>query len=209
MKHECKVIWVYLSENIEHCPVRLTEKYLSLCPAYYVKSNFYLQSLSNTKPFQWYAEQVVGQCSLAKVVKKLLSDGKIDRYFTNHSLRRSAPTRLFQAGVDRKMVKEITGHRSDAIDCYQVTSDRQKMHISEIIAGKKSEDKTVVVKQNEVKANPNDGLNKLSDESNNCQCHSILKCDDNNVAAIIDQIVKAQKGKGKTVIKLEIQISNE
>ena len=55
--------------------------------------------------------------------------------FTNHSLRRSGATRLFQANVDRKLVKEATGHSSDAVDAYQVTSDQQRQRLSKVIAG--------------------------------------------------------------------------
>ena len=45
MKNEHKIVWVYPSSNKARCPVRLVEKYLNLCPDYYVKENFYLQSL--------------------------------------------------------------------------------------------------------------------------------------------------------------------
>ena len=34
MRHERKIVWVYPNNmNINRCPVRLIEKYLSLCPA--------------------------------------------------------------------------------------------------------------------------------------------------------------------------------
>ena len=39
--------------------------------------------------------------------------------------------------MDRKLVKEITGHRSDAVDAYQVTSDEQRKMCSNIIQGQK------------------------------------------------------------------------
>ena len=58
-------------------------------------------------------------------------------FFSNHSLRRSSTTRLFHAGVDRKLIKEFTGHVSDAVDNYQVTSDAQRQQLSEIISGNK------------------------------------------------------------------------
>ena len=41
--------------------------------------------------------------------------------FTNHSLRRTAATRLFSAGIEEKIVKEITGHSSDCVRLYQET----------------------------------------------------------------------------------------
>ena len=128
------MVWIYPSSDINRCPVRLVYKYLSLCPEVKKKLNFYLQSLSHTNPAQWYSDQVIGINSIRKVVKNLLSSAEIDGYFTNHSLRRTSSTRMFQAGIDRKIVKEVTGHRPDAIDKYQITSDLQRRQVSEVIA---------------------------------------------------------------------------
>ena len=47
--------------------------------------------------------------------------------------RRIGGTRLFQAGIDRKLVKEATGHRSDAVDKYQLTSHAQRKTMSAIL----------------------------------------------------------------------------
>ena len=65
----------------------------------------------------------------------MLKNAKLDGFFTNHSLRRSSTTRLFQAGVDKKIIKDFMGHRSDALDKYEVTSEEQRQNISKIIAG--------------------------------------------------------------------------
>ena len=51
--------------------------------------------------------------------------------------------RLFQAGVDWKLVKEFTGHISDAVNKYQVTSNEQREALSVIIRGGKDDSKTV------------------------------------------------------------------
>ena len=63
----------------------------------------------------------------------MVKKAKIEGFFTNHSLRRSGGTRLFRAGVDRKLVKEFTGHCSDAVDAYQVTSFEQRKHMSNVV----------------------------------------------------------------------------
>ena len=99
------------------------------------KFNFYLRSLVRCTPSKWYGEQVVAINSLRKVVQTLLKDAKLNGYFTNHSLRRSGTTRLFHKGVDRKLIKEFTGHSSDAVDNYQVMSDDQRAQMSRIIQG--------------------------------------------------------------------------
>ena len=139
MKNDRKTVWIYPNlGNCNRCPIRLIEKYLSLCPSYYKKANFYLKSLQKPVPKQWYCEQVVGQNTIGKVVQTLMKDANIEGYFTNHSARRTGGTHLFRAGVDRKLVKEATGHSSDAADKYQITSDEQRAMRSRIIAENQS-----------------------------------------------------------------------
>ena len=138
MQKERKVVWVYPSENSIKCPVRLVDKYMSLVPPVTAKSkkhNFYLRSLEKVSPAQWYSEQVLGLNNIKGVVKSLLKSAKLDGYFTNHSLRCTSTTRLFREGVDRKLIKEFTGHTSDAVDLYQVTSDKQREVMSKIVGG--------------------------------------------------------------------------
>ena len=112
-------------------------KYLSLCPeTYFKKENFYLKSLTKPTPKQWYGREVIGTNTLSKVVKKMMEKAEIDGFFTNHSARCTGGTRLFQAGIDRKLVKEATGHTSDAVDKYQITSHEQRKAMSEILQNK-------------------------------------------------------------------------
>ena len=59
MKRDRKVVWIYPAANSERDPVRLVDKYLSLCPDFHRKPNFYLHSLSKPSPCQWYGEQVI------------------------------------------------------------------------------------------------------------------------------------------------------
>ena len=136
MKSDRKIIWVYPSSNVNRCPMRLVEKYLSLCPDYTQKSNFYLQSLQKPRIKTWYCSQVVGAHTLLKKIKTLFSEANLGGFVTGHSLRRSGITRLFQAGVDRKLIKEMSGHKSDAVDCYAVTSDQQRKDLSRILGEK-------------------------------------------------------------------------
>ena len=71
----------------------------------------------------------------------MLKDAGLDGFFTNHSLRRTAATRLFRAGESVKLIKEVTGHISDAVEKYQMTSNEQRMRIRSIIQGKNCEQK--------------------------------------------------------------------
>ena len=221
LRKERKIVWVYPSSNISRCPVRLTEKYLSLCPPYYRKSNFYLQLKQKVMPSQWYCEQVVGQNTISKVVKKLMEEAKIEGFFTNHSLRRTGGTRLFRAGMDRKIVKEHTGHRSDAMDAYQITSEEQRQNVSNILCKKPSETASVpIVEGNEKDMGDVDvDVDVRKDEVGEAQIvvkqneQNKVKCTSNvdveSVGEIINSLVRQTGKKGKTVIKLEIEISHE
>jgi integrase len=73
--------------------------------------------------------------SITSVVSTLCNDGGLHGYRTNHSLRTSAATRLYQAGVDEQLITEVTGHRSNAVRNYKRTTTAQKRKISEVIQG--------------------------------------------------------------------------
>ena len=204
-KSDRKEVWIYPHINSDRCAVKLVQKYLSLCPSYYKKTNFYLQALQKPTPKQWYSEQVIGVHTISKVVVELMKIAKIDSFFTNHSLRRSGGTRLFMAGVDPNLVKEATGHLSDAVDKYQVPGEDQRKMLSNILQGgkvKKKESETLNNKDNNVEVcelNP-----KIAEKS--CDCKVV---NESNVEEIVTQLPKKGKGKGKTVIKLEIEVHNE
>ena len=113
MRKERKVIWVFPSENVTHCPVRLIDKYISLCPSITSQSkkdNFYHHRLEKTNPAQWYSEQMVSINTMKKVVTNMLKSVDYEGFYTNHSLRCKGATRLFQSGIERKLVTEVTGH---------------------------------------------------------------------------------------------------
>ena len=152
MRKERKIVWVYPSENKMRCPVRIIDKYISLLPPVHAKrkANFYLRSLEKYTHAQWYGEQVVGLCTIRKIMSESAKKANIQGFFTNHSLKHSGTTRLFQAGLDKKLIKEFTGHRSDAVDLYQETSDKQRQEISAIIAGQDVIKSSEVNVQNEL-----------------------------------------------------------
>ena len=59
-------------------------------------------------------------------------------FHTNHSLRATAATRLYHAGVDEQMVMEHTGHRSlEGVRTYKRISKQQRAALSDILNLKK------------------------------------------------------------------------
>ena len=151
--------------------------------------------------------QVVVLNTLKKTVSELLKNAKLDGFFINHSLRRSSATHLFQAGVDKKIIREITGHRSDTLDKYSVTSDAQKIHVSNVLAGEvgNSADMSSMSKENIVKSKEK-GDDNVSDNHTSTCSKQVLSCEDSpKISEMIEKIVKSKKG-SKTVVKIEIEI---
>ena len=226
MRKERKVVWVYPnSENINRCPVRLVDKYVSLCPPYFKKENFYLQSLTKTNPAQWYGEQVVGINSLKKVIKNLLGRANIEGYYMNHSLRRTGSTQLLQACVQKKIVKEVTGHASDAINAYQITSENQREEVSKILACK-DDGKPIEIGSKFDTSSLSDSGNDISMAENSevtipvvssvrlngkvvCSCSKIYTPHSNNLGEMINGIVQGNREGKKTVVKIQIEIEDE
>lgn len=85
----------------------------------------------------WYDDAPVGIHTLQTVISRLCKDAGFVGYFTNHSLRATAATRLYAAGVDEQLITEKTGHRSAAVRTYKRTSDAQQEEVSNILQAAK------------------------------------------------------------------------
>ena len=119
---------------------------------------------------------------------------------------------LFQAGV----VREITGHVSDALNKYQETSNAQKCEVGLVLnpSSKESESpKAKKVKQTPVSPIPSlemsvtDKSEKVSGYQCECLKNKFNLDKANELGAMINDIVSKRKG-GKAKIKLEIEFSN-
>ena len=65
----------------------------------------------------------VGHNTLSQTVSRLCKTAGIPRFKTNHSLRVTTATRLFQSGIDEQLIMDRTGHRSiDGIRRYKRVS---------------------------------------------------------------------------------------
>ena len=96
----------------------------SLCPLERPKDAFYFMPLAKPTPTCWYSCKPIGHNKLKGTVARLCTDAGIPGFRTNHhSLRATAATRLYNAGVDEQQVMERTGHRSlDGVRSYKHTS---------------------------------------------------------------------------------------
>ena len=115
-------------------PVRLFRLYNNLCPKDRPENAFYLQPLRKPKQDCWFAAKPLGHNPLDSMVKEMCKAAGITGYKTNHSLRTTTATRLFQAGVDEQLIMERTGHRSlDGVRSYKRTSQEQRQALSDIV----------------------------------------------------------------------------
>ena len=76
---------------------------------------------------------------MSGTVKKLCEIAEISGKFSNHSLRATSASCMFQQEIPEQVIKEITGHKSDCIRVYKRTSNQILEHASKCISGEKSE----------------------------------------------------------------------
>ena len=125
-------------DNPQRCFVRLFKMYRQMCPADAPPDAFYLQPSKKPSSSCWYTKSPLGHSSLSTTVARLCKSAGIDGFKTNHSLRATATSRLYQSGVDEQLVMERTGHRSiEGVRSYKRTSDSQREALSDILNGPK------------------------------------------------------------------------
>ena len=127
-----KQVDLYPIENIERCPVRIILKYLSLLPEDQKCKSFYLQPRKK-QCNSWYLDRPAGANKLRDVVKELCKTAKMPGFFSNHSLRSSAATRMYRCNIDEQLIQEITGHRSLSVRSYKRTCSAQRKFASNCI----------------------------------------------------------------------------
>ncbi len=134
-----KQVKIYPNSDVDRDPVRLFEKYVGLLPSEAKHSAFYKYGLKSThlSPVQWYADKPLGVNALKKIVKELTTQAGLVGNFSNHSLRLTATTRMYSQGIDKQVIKEVTGHRSDAVQAYKRTSDELLKEASASICSEK------------------------------------------------------------------------
>ena len=92
-----------------------------------------------TTPTTWFTNKPVGHHTLRNTRSRLCRTAGISGYKSNHSLRATAATRLYQSGVDELLVMVQTWHRSlEGIICsYRRTSDVQRKAVSDVLHSKR------------------------------------------------------------------------
>ncbi len=120
-----RTLKVYGSPDPSHNVVNLFAQYVRLLPSDGKNQSLYKYSLSSQchTANQWYSDRPVGINQLKKVVKGLMTKGGMEGKYTNHSLRVTCATRMFEAGIDEQLIKTFTGHKSDSVHDYKRVND--------------------------------------------------------------------------------------
>lgn len=148
------------------CIVRLFKLYNSKCPPDGPDEAFYLRPRVKPTKDVLYMNVAVGHNLLATTVNRICKEAGIDGYYTNHSLRATAATRLFEAGVDEQLITQRTGHSTCAgIHSYKRIGDNLRAVTSNVLNNATTEQKLIskpdIVKSDIVKPD----LNKENSES--------------------------------------------
>ena len=128
-KVQPKCVTYYGNEsNPDRCLVRLYQLYISHRPTNV--PHFYLTPLRKKIDDVWYSKVPVGHNTLSQTVGRLCKLAGITGFKTNHSLRVTSATRLFQSGIDEQLIMSHTGHRSiDGVRSYKRISEEQKKYL--------------------------------------------------------------------------------
>jgi len=110
--------------------------YNKLCPPNRQLDAFYLRPLRKFSVDRWYCASPVGINTLGTVVQRICKMAGFVGHYTNHSLRSTAATRLFNANVEEQLVMEKTGHVSTAVRAYKRVSEDQQQQLSDILVSK-------------------------------------------------------------------------
>ena len=130
-----KVVDIYRIGDESRCPVRLITKYLSMLPEDRTCKAFYLQARTKFRPGYWYFNKPVGENKLRETIKELCATAGLPGFYSNHSLRSTSATTMYQGDIDEQIIQEITGHRSLAVRSYKRTCDSQRKKASNCIFG--------------------------------------------------------------------------
>ncbi len=133
---ENKVVTAYAQPGSKKCIVKLLYLYMSKLPIGTI--SFYLRPCAKVPEDEtksWYVKQNVGINKLRDVVAEMSVKAKLPIRYTNHSLRATAITRMYEGGVPEKVISDKSGHKSiKGLRTYERTSKEQDRFTCSVIA---------------------------------------------------------------------------
>ena len=129
VKHVCHP----LNEKHESCLVELFRMYIGLVQSISSEiTAFYFKP--NSKRLA-YDKQVVGINKLNGILPSMCKEAGF-KAKSSHCLRVTCASALFNAGVEEKLIRDRTGHRSNALFKYEKVSEMKSTEVSDILAPK-------------------------------------------------------------------------
>ena len=127
---------------------------------------FYFKPKSKTLSFE---STPVGVNTLNSILPNLCKAAGIKRK-TTHCLRVTCVSKLFNSGVEEKLIRERTGHRSNALFAYQKSSEKKVSHVSALLgADTKTKDQEEKLKCNRYEERSSEGFSFMNASSfTNC-----------------------------------------
>ena len=109
----------------------------------------------------------------------------------------------------------MTGHSSDVVDLYQITSDTQRETIIKVMREKPIENVDENCKEScceqpniEAKAIPIVSTVSVSGQVG-CCCRKTYTSESNNIGELLDSIINSNSGNKKIIFKIEVQIEEK
>ena len=131
------VFCIAIPEARPKCLVYLLDTYMSKLPEFaFKKGVFYCRPKKKyLNEGTWYDSVAIGRNKLSNMVSEMCTEAGISRR-TNHSLRATGESALFQSNVSESLIQKTTGHRSQkALQLYEHTSKEQTESVSRIMMG--------------------------------------------------------------------------
>ncbi len=184
LNRKSKVVKAYKNlANPEWCVLHIFEKYMGLCPsiAQRGKQDFYLRPLSwvPDNPRQpWFSCQPMGINAIQGVLSGICAHAGLKGKCTNHTLKATAATRMYDKGVNKQLIQEHLGNSSEAVQNYKWTSTDQNVKVSEILYGNEVKKmKVECAKVETVSKPPAENVSSQSSQFVKFKC----KCDDSEL----------------------------
>ena len=92
-------------------------------------------------------------------MKKLCKSAGLQGKFTNHSLRATSASRMYQSVVPEQVIKEVTGHKSDCVRIYKRTTDDIREKASNTVSGEIGKESEISVENVVSKPNSDKSCN--------------------------------------------------
>ena len=121
-----KVVKIYPASDQNRDPITYFKKYCSLLPQGSNCKKLYLRPRKVPHPCVWYCDQPYRVNKVKSTIKDICQKAGLQGKFTNHSLRATCATRMYDRNIPEQIIKETTGHRSECVRGYKRTSDELK-----------------------------------------------------------------------------------